>query len=121
MNSVETESYKGKKIVCMDFSQCTDKQQMLDIIDKAKTIIRSQPLNSVLTMTNVEGARFNSEILEAFKEFTVGNKSYVKHSAIVGIKGMIKIAYEGIMLFSKRKIPDFPDVNSAKDWLVEQE
>jgi hypothetical protein len=111
--------YKGKKIFYMDFSNC-DRKKMTDIVEGLKPIIEEQPLNSLLTLVNVTGLIFNADILKAFKEFTEHNKPYVKAGAVIGIKGIQKIAYDAVMKFSERNLPLFETVDEAKEWLSQQ-
>jgi hypothetical protein len=111
--------YKGKKIIYMDFSNC-DRRKMVEIVEGIKPLIEEQPLNSALTLVNVDGLVFNTDILKAFKEFTEHNKPYVKTGAVVGIKGIQKIAYDAVMRFSERNLPLFETIDEAKEWLVQQ-
>ena len=54
------------------------------------------------------------------KEFVHANKPHVRAAAVVGIDGLKKIVYEAVMRFSGRNVPVFPDLETAKDWLVAQ-
>src|SRR5690554_616952 len=96
------------------------RQEVLDLIEEAKTFISKQAPNSLLTLTNGTGLRFSMELIDTLKDFTTHNEPYVKAAAIVGVKGIQKIAYDTVMRFTKRNIPIFPSVEEAMDWLVEQ-
>jgi hypothetical protein len=117
MEQVQIEEYKGKKIVSMNFS---DRNKIHEGIAIAKPIIAKFPPDSVLTLTDLTGLVFNSEIIQAFKEFTEHNKPYVKAGAIIGVKGIQKVAYDAVMRFSHRNIPIFATKQEALDWLVKQ-
>ena len=111
--------YKGKEIVYLDFSDC-NVNEVFEILEMAKKIIRIQPLNSVLTLTNVSGTKYNREVIQAMKEFANDNKPFVKAGAVVGIDGLKKIVYDAITRFSERNLPAFDDSEKAKDWLIRQ-
>ena len=111
--------YKGKEIVYLDFSDC-NVNEVFEILEMAKKIIRIQPLNSVLTLTNVSGTKYNREVIQAMKEFANDNKPFVKAGAVVGIDGLKKIVYDAITRFSERNLPAFDDGEKAKDWLIRQ-
>ncbi len=82
-------------------------------------MIRGQPEDTLLTLTNVKDARFNYKVVDAMKDFVVHNKPYVRKGAVIGVKGLQKIIYDAILKFSRRVLPRFDDFDKAKDWLVD--
>jgi len=116
---IQVIDYKGKEIIYLDFSDC-NVSEVFEIIEIAKKIIRVQPLNSVLTLTNVSGTKYNREVIQAMKEFANDNKPFVKAGAVVGIDGLKRIVYDAITRFSERNLPAFDDNKKAKDWLIRQ-
>jgi hypothetical protein len=119
MEGIVWKKHKGNEIVVFDFAGKTIDQIVL-IISEAKKQISAKPKESILALTDLSGMRFNSQITNAFKEFTAHNKPYIKASAIVGIEGLQKLAYNAVMSFSKRKIPIFQSHEQSMDWLVTQ-
>jgi len=103
----------------LDFSHCST-DEVINIIDEAREVIRSQPESSLLIATNVTGAKYDLKVIEKFKEFASGNKPYVRASAIAGLDELQKVVYNAATLFSKRTLPLFDDMEKAKDWLIEQ-
>ncbi len=80
--------------------------------------IGTQPEHSLLVLTNVEGAVFDPEVVKAMEAFLVHNKPYVKKSAIIGLSGLQKIIYDGLIRITRRNLPLFNTIEKAKDWLV---
>ena len=113
-------AYKNKSIYYMDFSDLKDEKIIKQIIDKSAEFIRSQPERSVLSLTNLQGMHFNSTIKELFSKFITGNKPFIKASAVVGISGLQRIIYNGVMRITGRNIRSFDNINVAKDWLTSQ-
>ena len=111
--------HNGRQILFLDFSGC-DAQDFPPLIKEAEKLIREEPPNSVLTLTDVTDAKYNLEVTEALKKFTKGNKPYVKAGAVVGLDALKKIIYNSIMHFSGRNLLAFDDIEKAKDWLAEQ-
>jgi hypothetical protein len=107
----------GRDILFLNFAG-SNTNDVLCTIDEAKQVIGVQPEGSLLTLTDVTNARFNEAVTEQMKEFTAHNKPFVKAAAIIGISGIKKIIFEAVMMFSKRKIHIFENVNEAKEWLV---
>ncbi len=119
MNRVSYIYHQGRQILFLDFTDCSV-DEALGIIQEAGPIIREQHENSVLTLTDVTGARYNQEVTQAMKEFAKGNKPFVKAGAVVGLDGMKKIIYNVIAKVSGRNLSTFDNIEEAKEWLVGQ-
>lgn len=115
--------YKGKKIIVINFDGCYegDLASFLKITEQAKKIIRQQPLESALTLTNVAHAHYNVETLEELKKYVVHNKPYVKKAAVIGLEGLKRIAYNAISIFSRRHLMGFGSEKEALNWLIAEE
>ena len=122
MGRVRTDIHNYKRIIYIDFSNLNTSNlaEITKIIDEAKQTIKINPLNSVLTLTNVTGIFFNKEILEMMMQYLAENKPYVKASAIVGAEGLRKVAVNSAEKFSMRDLHLFDSETEAKNWLVEQ-
>jgi hypothetical protein len=68
METVKIIEHRGVEIIYLDFSCCSTRK-MFEIMEEAKKVIRKHQLHSALTLTNVEGSRYNLEAV-ALKEFT---------------------------------------------------
>ena len=119
MSRVSYIYHQGRQILFLDFANCSV-DEALGIINEAGPLISEQKEKSVLTLTDVTGARYNHDVTHAMKEFAKGNTPFVKASAVVGLDGMKKIIYNVIIKVSGRNISVFDDIEHAKDWLVEQ-
>ncbi len=119
MKRVKYIYHNGRQILFLDFSGC-NVEDSLKTIEEAKKLIREEPPNSVLTLTDVTGAKYNLEVTQALKEFVKGNKPFVKAGAVVGLDALNKIIYNSIMHVSGRNLLSFDNIEKAKDWLVEQ-
>jgi len=111
-------TYQGKQILLHDFSNLLKVEDAMAAIAESRTIVRKQPLNSVLTLTDVTSSRFNRDIVEALKELTKGNKPHVKAGAIVGMTGIQRVVYVAVTQFTGRRLPTFSSMEEAKDHLV---
>jgi hypothetical protein len=118
MAKVEFIRYKEKGILLIDFSGTPD--DILPVIQEAKKRIAVQPLNSVLTLTDVTGSQFNNAVRDGLEALTLHNKPYVKAGAVVGVTGLRKVLYTVVMKFSGRNLPVFDTQDEAKEWLVAQ-
>jgi len=117
MARVTFTEHSGKRILSIDVSNCGI-DEIFDAIREAEEVIRSQPEGSVLTMTNVAGARYSKDLIRSVKEFVMGNKPYVARAAVVGMEGLQRIVLEGIRASTGRVFETFDDVEQAKAYLT---
>jgi len=120
MTRVSLIQHRGVAVAYHDFTNIADHQEALEAFRQSAALVRAQPPGSVLTLTNVEGSRFNKDILDGLKALTTGNKPFVKAGCIVGLSGLLRVAYMAVMAFSGRQMPTFRNLDEAKDWLVQQ-
>ena len=122
MGRVRADIHNYKRIIYIDFSNLNTSStaEIAKVIDEAKQTIKINPLNSVLTLTNVTGVFFNKEILEMMMQYLAENKPYIKASAIIGAEGLRKIAVNSAERFSMRDLHLFDSEIEAKNWLAEQ-
>jgi len=112
--------HRGKQILFHDLANIMNPQEGFPVVEASKAIMVKQPKESVLTLTWVEGSRFNREIVDALRDLVKHNKPYVKAGAIVGLSGLQKVVYITVTQLSGRRLPVFATVDEAKDWLVNQ-
>jgi len=112
--------HKGHRILLLDYSGIQNGEDAVAAIRTSKEVVATQPRGSILVMTVVRDARYNSAVLQALKDLAAHNAPYVKASALVGMGGLHRIAYQAVILFSRRKIQTFDTEAQALDWLVQQ-
>jgi len=120
MERVRFIEHQGKKLLHLDFSHCTA-GEVLQVIDQAKAVIVTQQPKSVMTLTDVTEAAFNSAVSEAMKDLVSHNKPYVAAAAVVGVSGLKQIIFNAVVRFSGRKLHAFGSLDDAKDWLAQQQ
>ncbi len=118
MQNPQLINHQGKTIFFMDFSGLRDFDEIKLVISKSIEYIRSQPDKSLLTLTNLDGIHFNTEIKNLFTDFISGNKPHIKASSVIGMSGLLRIVYNGLMRLTGRDIRSFDNKNVALDWLT---
>jgi|SRR5690554_2711018 hypothetical protein len=118
-NEIRSVFYKDQEIIVIDFSEVgADKEKALAIIAEVFPTLSSYPKNSVLTLTNVSGLRFDKEVLEAFKESILQVRPYQRKAAVIGMKGIQKAAYTFVTMLTMDITRSFDSELEAKEWLV---
>ncbi len=119
MASAKFIEFGGKKILFIDIANA-DLETIVAVTKETKQLIIKEPLNSVLTITNVDGISVSFGTIRVLKDLAVSNKPYVKASAAIGLNSVQKVQLDIIMKFSGRNFPTFNTFNDAAEWLVSQ-
>lgn len=104
MRAVELIRIEDKKIIYLDFSGLRTKEEVLQQIGVFGSYIKQQPLNSLITLTNLENMHFNTEIYNSFTNYVKANNPHVNLSAVIGLKGMMNIFYKGFIKLTGRNV-----------------
>jgi hypothetical protein len=120
MRQPEIINHKGKAIMYLDFTNMKDKNEILKLEEDYAAYIRKQPLNSVLTLTNMENMFFNNELKKYFEETVKGNAPYVKAGAVIGMTGLISIMYNAFVTVTGRNIKSYKSKEEALDYLADR-
>lgn len=113
--------HKGKQVLFHDLSHILNPSEALPLVARSKSIVGQQPPHSLLTLTYVEGSRFNKEIIEALKDLVMHNKPFVKHGAIVGLSRLMRVIYVTLTQLTGRRLPTFNTIDEGLEWLVAQD
>jgi hypothetical protein len=95
------------QIFLVDFSALKTTEEIFDLIESSKKVIRSQSPKSVFALTNMTNMYFNTEIYNAVTQYAKGNEPYVRASAVVGLNGLMQIFYNSFLKFSNREVRAF--------------
>ena len=117
-NRIRFFDHEGKRILLVDFSNCKA-HEVEAITRKVPDYVTTQPLRSVLVLTDFAGASFDRDALLVMKETAVFDKPYVKKSALIGTESLPREFYEDMKTFSRRELPTFSSREEAQKWLVE--
>ncbi len=112
--------HQGKKIFYQDFSKhfynSADVKAELNEVQK---IVRAQPLDSVLVLSDFRDTNVGSDLLPAMNEASAATKEYVRKTAVLGVIGMKRKLADLLTALTGQPLKYFDDLDTAKDWLVE--
>lgn len=112
----------GVPIVVLDFAGATNPAESVRQIRAIQEWFgRQRPTGELRTLTDVTGARYNTEVLEALKGLAAHNKPFVGAAAAVVQTAMHRVAMNVAGMFSGRRFRAFTTRDEALDWLVGQE
>ncbi|NLW46567.1 MAG: hypothetical protein GXY86_04415 [Firmicutes bacterium] len=114
--------YKDKEIFYVDYSSFgLDVYKTLRLIRYAtEEYERLQlPPKSVLAIANLSGLHFDTDLVNAFREEKEKTAYYEKKVAVIGLKGLQRIAYSYVVsINSKDFLRIFRNITEAKEWLI---
>ena len=122
MASVSIIEYKGTKILLMDFSNSSDKEQVFRTIGDIKSLAATlPPTQSMRGLVDITGSTYDADIIKGLKEMALHNKPYMKITAVVGVDGIKEILFKAILMFSGRKnLVPVKTREEALEWLITQ-
>lgn len=111
-------THQGKKILLIDFSY-SGIDEIRSTIAQAKPLITREPQLSILSLVDTTGSKFDIQISKAIQEFSAHNAPYMKMTALVGVEGLQKVIYFGVLTFTKRTNIVLKNSQAeALDWLI---
>lgn len=122
MNKLTKIDYKGKKILKLDFKGLSqsDQLEIKQALDETQKQIAKEKPNSVLIITIVNDLSFNKTMTQEFTDFANANKSFIKASTLVGLKGIQSIVVSAVKTFTGRDFHVSKTEQEALDWLEKQ-
>lgn len=120
---ISTFNYKGKTIICVDYSgfasdKTTQKEKTIKLRKSVTEEYSKYPPKSVLGIVNFNNFYFDMDVLNVFKEELVKCDPYEKKAAVIGVKSLLKAAYNFVVGFTKPNYKVFDTEEEAKEWLV---
>ncbi len=109
--------HRGRRILVVDFSLATP-DEFFETMERAEAVIANEPVESLLTLTNVDRARHDRKVSDRLKTYVEHNKPFVKAGAVVGLNEIRKIVFNLLNKASGRSLKAFDDIGVAKDWLA---
>jgi hypothetical protein len=112
--------YKGKRILCVDYSNMTGDQtkEAIALLDEEAKEMRTWTQKG-LVLSDFRNSKANAEFISYGKK--LGKEVFaekVKKSAAIGITGVQSILLQAYNAFTKDKIVPFATEEEAKEWLI---
>ena len=112
--------YKGKKIFYQDFSKLFYNSTAVKAeLAEVQNIVKTQPQNSVLILTDMRDTNVGSDLLPAMNAASAATKAYARKTAVLGVTGAKRKLADLLSTLTGQSLKYFDDMESAKDWLTE--
>lgn len=112
--------YNGKKIFYQDFSKLFFNSAAVKAeLDEVQKIVKSQPPDSVLVLSDFRDTNIGSDLLPALNTASAATKAHVHKTAVLGVTGIKRKLADLLTALTGQPLKYFDDVEAAKKWLVE--
>ena len=112
--------FEGKSIFFVDYSQCADKWQMIQLLEDSAAYYRQSPVR-LLSLSDFSDVRGSSEFMNVAKRL---NKEVIddktEKGAVLGVNGLKKVLLQGYNLIAKNKLVPFETKEEAMRYLVSE-
>jgi hypothetical protein len=105
----------GLRVLRLDYSGFLP-AELTEAFGRAGELIAAQPVGSLRILTLLD-SRFDADAAEAFKRYAIGNRPYVRASAVVAA-GFWKVLLTSVKLHGRRDLALFDDPTAALEWLL---
>ncbi len=113
--------YQGKRIFYQDFSKNFYNTSAVKAeLDAVQEIVKAQPLDSVLIISDMRDTNVGSELLPAMNAASTATKAHVHKTAVLGVTGMKRKLADLLTALTGQPLKYFDDIEDAKRWLVEE-
>jgi hypothetical protein len=113
--------HEGRRILWMDFSGILDREEVLRVLQEAKSFVAAQPrARNLLTLVNVADTVFGAQGIKALKDLASHNAPWVLAGAAVGMTTVQHVICRLINTLTGRRLVAFETVEEAKAWLGQQ-
>ena len=114
--------HKGKRIFYQDFSKhfynsAAVKAELVEV----QKVVLAEPLNSVLVLSDMRDTNIGSDLLPAMNAASSATKNHIRKTAVLGVAGMKRKLADLLTALTGQPLKYFDDIESAKDWLTEED
>ena len=112
--------YNDKQIFYQDYSKLFYNSTAVKMeLNEVQEIVKSQPKDSVLVLTDMRDTNVGSDLLPAMNAASAATKDYVHKTAVLGVTGAKRKLADLLTSLTGQPLKYFDDIEAAKRWLVE--
>lgn len=113
----------GERILHIDYRGLGNDLRVLEEeIEATRRLVAAAEPASLLTLTDVRGARITPDTVRLVRHLADHNRPFVLRGAVVGESGVYLTAFRSVMAVARRRnLESFVDPGAARDWLVKSE
>lgn len=111
--------HNGKQIFYQDFSNnFFNENNIIEELKEVQAIVLSQPLDSVLVLSNFSNTEITSNLMPILNEASKTTKFHVHKTAVLGITGVKRTLGDLLSRITGQSLMYFNTELEAKEWLT---
>jgi hypothetical protein len=111
--------HNGQRIFFQDFSNhFYNTNAVISELLEVQEIVKAQPLNSALILSDFRNTNIGRELLPAMNEASAATKNHVKRTAVLGVSGVKRTLADLLSQLTGQTFKYFDDEFTAKEWLI---
>jgi len=111
-------TYKGKKILLIDYTKCKTTQDTINVLEMVKKEYESST-EKIIALNDFTGAASNNEYMELAKKYAKELfDAKTLRNACLGVTGIKKILLSAYNLVVKNKLMPFDTKEEALEYLI---
>ncbi|WKZ34507.1 MAG: hypothetical protein QY332_12880 [Anaerolineales bacterium] len=111
--------HNGKQFLYQDFSNFFfNEQAVIEELNAVQAIVRSQPENSVLVLSNFSNTEITMNLMPLLNESSQKTKAHVRKTAVLGVTGIKRALGDLLSRITGQPLMYFNNESEAKDWLT---
>jgi hypothetical protein len=114
--------HKGKKIFYQDFSKnFYNSAAVKTELTEVQKIVLGEPNDSVLVLSDMRDTNIGSDLLPIMNAASAATKNHVRKTAVLGVVGVKRKLADLLTALTGQPLKYFDDIESAKNWLIEED
>jgi hypothetical protein len=114
-------THQGKRIMFADYTNFgIDTSALQAEINAVDDIICQKADGAILLLVDVRNTTTTIEAVELLKRSSARTTRHLQKVAVIGVPGIRRMLLNVVSQFSGQEMIIFDDIESAKDWLVEE-
>jgi hypothetical protein len=110
----------GKRILYLNIAS-KNIEELEGKLKEFRAVIDEQPLHSLLAITDTKNGHFDVDMIKIINSFVEDNTPFVQSSVVIGLDGLKRIMYEGMLRVTGRKnMTTKSTLDEAIDCLISQ-
>jgi hypothetical protein len=115
------QEYKGRKIFYQNFSGLFyNSAAVIAELAEVQEIVVSQPINSVLILTDLRDTQVGGDVLSAMNSASALTKDHVQKTAVLGVTGVKRTLGDMLSRLTGQPLMYFDNEDDAKEWLIKE-
>lgn len=113
--------HQGKNIFYQDFSKLFYNAAAVKAeLEEVQKIVKAEPADSVLILSDLRDTNVGSDLLPIMNAASAATKDHVHKTAVLGVTGVKRTLADLLSTLTGQPLKYFDDIESAKNWLVNE-